>query len=81
MRRERDEKRSDTTSKDSVVCWRRSITLVLSSLGVNVKRDIIISVFYGMGIIDFFFNLVMILRTKKFPSWELTAGTLCDVMP
>lgn len=56
MRRERDEKRSDTTSKDSVVCWRRSITLVLNSLGVNVKRDIIISMFYGMGIIDLFFK-------------------------
>ena len=53
-------------SEDPAVCWRRSIALVLSSLGANVKRERIISMVHGMDIKwEFFKKLVMTLRNLE----------------
>lgn len=48
-------------------------------LGVTAKREIIISVLYGIGKIELTTTkkkLVMMPRTKKFLFWDLTAVAL-----
>lgn len=50
-------------SEEPVVCWRRSIALVLSFLAANVKGERIISMVHGMDVKwEFFLKLVMTLR-------------------
>lgn len=52
-----------------------------SALSVTAKKEIIISVLYGIGMIELKKKkIVMIPRTKKFLFWDLTAMALCDIM-
>lgn len=49
-------------------------------LRVDVKREIIMSVLYGIGTMNKHQRLVVISGTKKFLFWDLLARALCAVV-